>query len=185
MQKLSPEGGASEFYMEVAISMHRQTPLILVFIILFSRAMFAQQAELDEPTVAYWVHYWSLPPVILFGPEEEDFYKNMRVVLFPYDNHDEPTNPTVLENNIQWLKGHPNVHFYVNGYASSRGPLIYNLALSQRRADWVKDFMISRGIAENQIKLAVGWGELYPVCPERTDECWALNKRVRFRYSPQ
>ena len=170
--------------MEVAISVHRQTLLTLVFIILFSRAMFAQQAELDEPTVAYWVHYWSQPPVILFGPEEEDFYKNMQVVLFPYDNHDDPTNPTALENNIQWLKGHPNVRFSINGYASSRGPLIYNLSLSQRRADWVKDFMISRGIAENRIKIAVGWGELYPVCPERTDECWAENKRVRFRYSP-
>ena len=167
------------------MSMHRPTVLTLVFIIVFSPSMFAQQNELDEPSVAYWVHYWSQPPVILFGPEEDDFYKNMQVVLFPYDNDDEPTNPTALENNIQWLKGHPNVHFSINGYASSRGPLIYNLALSQRRADWVKGFMISRGIAENQIKIAAGWGELYPVCPERTDECWALNKRVRFRYSPQ
>ena len=112
------------------MSMHRPTVLTLVFIILFSPSMFAQQAELDEPSVAYWVHYWSQPPVILFGPEEEDFYKNMQVVLFPYDNHDDPTNPNVLETNIQWLKDHPNVHFYINGYASSRGPLIYNLALS-------------------------------------------------------
>ena len=98
----------------------------------------------------------------------------MQVVLFPYDNDDDPTNPTVLDSDIQWLKAHPNVRFSVNGYASSRGPLIYNLNLSQRRADWIKGFMISRGIAENRIKIAVGWGELYPVCPERTDECWAL-----------
>lgn len=165
--------------------MHRQTLLTLVFTVLFSPVMFAQQNELDEASVAFWVHYWSQPPVILFGPEEDDFYKNMQVVLFPYDNHDDPTNPDVLENDIQWLKAHPNVRFSINGYASSRGTLIYNLILSQRRADWVKDFMISRGVAENRIKIAVGWGELYPVCPERTDECWALNKRVRFRYFSQ
>ena len=165
--------------------MHRQTLLALVFVILFSRAMFGQQAEVDDASVAYWVHYWSQPPVILFGPEEADFYQNMQEILFPYDNHDDPTNPTVLENDIQWLKDHPNVRFYVNGYTSSRGPLIYNLALSQRRADWVKDFMVRQGIAENRIKVAAGWGELYPVCPERTDDCWARNKRVRFRYSPQ
>jgi hypothetical protein len=49
------------------------------------------------------------------------------------------------------------VRFYIDGYTSSRGPLICNLRLSQRRADWVKDFMISRGVAENRIKIVVGW----------------------------
>jgi outer membrane protein OmpA-like peptidoglycan-associated protein len=32
--------------------------------------------------------------------------------------------------------------------------------------------------------LAVGWGQLYPVCPELTDECWSKNRLVRFLYSP-
>jgi outer membrane protein OmpA-like peptidoglycan-associated protein len=44
------------------------------------------------------------------------------------------------------------------GYSSSRGELIYNLVLSQRRADWVKQALVSGGIAENRIVAAVGWG---------------------------
>lgn len=68
--------------------------------------------------------------------------------------------------------------------ASSRGELIFNLALSQRRANWVKQTLVSRGISENRIVLAVGWGQLYPVCAELNDECWSRNRIVRFLYSP-
>ena len=90
----------------------------------------------------------------------------------------------VLDDNVRWLKDHPNGRFYIHGYASSRGDLVYNLALSQRRADWVKQAMISKGISEDRIAMAVGWGELYPVCPETNDECWSKNRRVRFSYTP-
>jgi outer membrane protein OmpA-like peptidoglycan-associated protein len=95
-----------------------------------------------------------------------------------------PPTPA-FDNDVRWLKDHPNDRFYVEGYASSRGDLIYNLALSQRRANWIKQTLISRGIPENRIVLAVGWGQLYPVCPELTDECWSKNRLVRFLYSPK
>jgi outer membrane protein OmpA-like peptidoglycan-associated protein len=86
--------------------------------------------------------------------------------------------------NVQWLKDHPSDRFYIEGYASSRGDLGYNLDLSKRRADWVKQALISKGIAENRIVLAVPWGQLYPVCPELNDECWSKNRVVRFVYVP-
>ena len=91
-----------------------------------------------KTNVAFWVDHWARPPVILFGLDEETFYKNMQVILFPWNDHDEPSNPSALDSNVQWLKDHPNVRFYVNGYASSRGDWLYNLGLSQRRANWVK-----------------------------------------------
>jgi outer membrane protein OmpA-like peptidoglycan-associated protein len=148
-------------------------------------AAFAQGGPAEPKTdVAYWVDHWSRPPVIVFGPDEEAFYQSIRTVLFPYNDHDDPANPDVLESNIQWLKDHPNVRFYVDGYASSRGDWIYNLKLAQRRADWVKQKLISGGIAESRIKVSAGWGELYPVCPETNDECWSKNRLVRFVYSP-
>jgi outer membrane protein OmpA-like peptidoglycan-associated protein len=89
-----------------------------------------------------------------------------------------------LDRTVQWLKDHPNDRFYVDGYASSRGELVYNLALSQRRANWVAETLVNRGVSSNRIVLAVGWGQLYPVCPELTDECWSKNRLVRFHYSP-
>ncbi len=104
--------------------------------------------------------------------------------MFPWNDHDEPSNPNILDDNVQWLKDHPSDRFYIDGYASSRGELIYNLALSQRRADWVKQTLITKGIPETRIVLAVGWGQLYPVCPETKNECWTKNRLVRFSYSP-
>ena len=133
---------------------------------------------------AFWVSYWAHPRMILFGPEEEAFYQNMKNVMFPWDEHDEPSNPSALDDAARWLKEHPNVRFYIDGCASSRGQLIYNLVLSQKRADWVKQALISRGIAENRIRFAVGWGQLYPVCLELDDECWSKNRQVRFTYAP-
>jgi outer membrane protein OmpA-like peptidoglycan-associated protein len=122
--------------------------------------------------------------VALFGPDEEAFNKNVHEIMFPWNDHDEPSNPNILDDNVHWLKDRPRDRFYIDGYASSRGELIYNLALSQRRADWVKQTLITKGISENRIVLAVGWGQLYPVCPETNDECWTKNRRVRFLYVP-
>jgi outer membrane protein OmpA-like peptidoglycan-associated protein len=162
--------------------------LVLVAIAMLlsaSTRMFAQQ-DVFEPSadVAFWVAHWAQPRVVLYGPDEEAFNSNMHEVMFPWNDHEGPSNPSVLDENVQWLKNHPSDRFYVYGYASSRGELIYNLALSQRRADWVKQTLISKGIPENRIVLAVGWGQLYPVCPELNDECWTRNRLVRFVYSP-
>ena len=165
--------------------MSRHVLLISAIVLLTSPVIVAQtEPGTPKTDVAFWVDHWSRPPVILFGPEEETFYQNMQVVLFPWNDHDEPSNPSALDSNVQWLKDHPNVRFYVDGYASSRGDWLYNLGLSQRRADWVKNALVSRGIAESRIKVTAGWGQLYPVCPETGDECWSKNRLVRFVYSP-
>ena len=157
----------------------------LVTVLFFAGTALAQEGNTStSQDVAFWVDYWARPKVILFGPEEEAFYQNVKEVLFPWNDHDEPANPGVLDDNIRWLKQHPTVSFYVDGYASSRGELIYNLNLSQRRADWVKKTLVSSGISESRIVFAVGWGQLYPVCPELNDECWTKNRLVRFTYFP-
>ncbi len=158
---------------------------VITVLLMTSTGIFAQQdATESSADVAFWVSYWARPRVVLFGPEEEAFNQNVNEVLFPWNDHDEPSNPNVLDENVEWLKNHPRARFYIDGYASSRGELIYNLALSQRRADWVKQTLIAKGIPETRIVLAVGWGQLYPVCPETNDECWSKNRLVRFSYSP-
>ena len=102
--------------------MSRHIFLLSIVLPLLGTAAFAQAGSAEPKTdIAYWVDHWSRPPVIVFGPEEEAFYQNMQFLLFPYNDHDDPSNPGVLENNVRWLKDHPNVRFYVDGYASSRG----------------------------------------------------------------
>jgi outer membrane protein OmpA-like peptidoglycan-associated protein len=160
--------------------------LVVVATMLTGRTgVFAQEVNSNSNTnVAFWVAYWGQPRVHLFGSEQDNFNKGVQEILFPYDKASEPTDPNVLEGNVQFLKDHPNERFYIDAYASSRGDIIYNLILSQQRADWVKQTLISRGIPESRIAAAVGWGQMYPVCPELNDECWSQNRRVRLVYSP-
>jgi len=157
----------------------------LAALFLLSTSTSAQDTSASASGDAFWVNFWAQPRVMLFGPEEEEFYKNMQNVMFPLDVYSAPLNPSVLDANAQWLKDHPNINFYVQGYASVRGELVYNLALSQRRADWVKQELVNRGVPENRIVMAVGWGQLYPVCLEQDDPCWLRNKIVRFDYVPR
>jgi outer membrane protein OmpA-like peptidoglycan-associated protein len=172
---------------------HRLALVILTTLLFPGITIFAQQDTSNASTpdvsaeeVTYWVAYWAKPRVVLFGPEEQSFNSNMHEVLFPNNNYDQPVDPNILDANAQWLKDHANDHFYIEGYASSKGaPKFNNLRLSAQRADWVKQALISKGVPENQIVLAAGWGHTYPVCAELDEECWSRNRVVRFVYSPR
>jgi outer membrane protein OmpA-like peptidoglycan-associated protein len=165
---------------------------VIAMLLLPGSKISAQQATSDNSTpaaseiVAYWVAYWAKPEVILFGPSEADFNNSVHGVLFPNNVYDAPENPNVLDANAQWLKDHANEHFYIEGYASSKGePVFNNLRLSAQRADWIKQALISKGVPENQIVSAAGWGHTYPTCAELDDDCWSKNRIVRFVYSPR
>jgi len=136
------------------------------------------------PDDSFWVGYWSHPKPILHGAEEEAFYQNLKDVMFARNEYNRSVNPSVLDDDARWLKEHPNVNFYIDGYSSKRGDQEYNLRLAQLRAEWVKQSLMKRGVSEDRIKLAVGWGELYPSCLDESDECLAKNKVVRFTYVP-
>ncbi|HEY1421841.1 MAG TPA: OmpA family protein [Candidatus Acidoferrum sp.] len=136
------------------------------------------------PDDAFWVSHWATPKIILNGPDEEAFYQNVKAVMFARNESDRCLNPEALDDNARWLKTHAGIRFFVDGYASKRGDAMYNLMISKRRADFVKEGLISRGVPEDRIVLAVGWGELYPNCLEDSDECLARNKVVRLTYVP-
>lgn len=167
---------------------------VITMLLLTSIEIFAQQGASEaspnavfsepSPDVAFWVAYWGKPRVVLFGPEEEAFNQNVHAIVFPWNDYDSPLNSNILDDNVQWMKDHASDRFYIEGYASSEGELFYNLALSSRRADWVKQTLISKGVPENRIVMAVGWGQLFPVCPELNQECLSKNRLVRFVYSP-
>src|ERR1700747_1483159 len=112
----------------------------LVFALLFAVRSAAVTARVATARLitddAFWVNFWAQPKIILNGAEEGDFYRGLKDVLFARNQYDKCLNPSVLDDDAQWLKAHPNVRFYIDGYASKRGNLEYNLTISQRRADW-------------------------------------------------
>jgi peptidoglycan-associated lipoprotein len=123
--------------------------------------------------------------VNLFGPEQAEFDQAIKEVPFGWNEHEATTDPSILQADVQWLKDHPRVRFYIEGYASTRGEdIIYNLVLSQKRAETAKQALIGMGISEDRIVMTTGWGQLYPLCTEKNDACWSKNRRVIFRYVP-
>ena len=106
--------------------------------------------------------------------------EDLKDVLFDFDTHESASERAVLEEDARWLKEHPTVRFRLAGHTDVRGEIVYNLALSQRRAETVKQELIRMGIAEDRIEYATGWGELYPNCLESTENCWSQQRRVEF-----
>jgi outer membrane protein OmpA-like peptidoglycan-associated protein len=112
--------------------------------------------------------------------KDPDRIEDLKDVIFDFDTHESASEQATLQADAQWLKDHPNVRFKIAGYTDPRGDIVYNLALSQRRSETVKQELIRMGVADNRIVFATGWGELYPNCLESTEECWKQNRRVEF-----
>jgi peptidoglycan-associated lipoprotein len=105
-------------------------------------------------------------------------------IHFDYDKADiKPDEVSVLQSNASWLKANPNVRFTIEGHCDERGSEEYNLALGDRRAAAVKDYLIAQGVAANRI-MTVSYGEERPLCREETEECFARNRRAAFRLNP-
>ncbi|MGC1872283.1 MAG: OmpA family protein [Acidobacteriaceae bacterium] len=166
--------------------MKRRIVLVAVtMFLLASIPLFAKNGSSDTSAdYSFWVDYWAKPKVDLFGPQEQAFNENVHQVAFAHDRFDHALDEPTLNANVQWLKDHENVRFYVEGYASATGSEVYNLNLSSQRAEWIKHELISKGIAADRIVLAVPWGMMYPACTEDVEDCHARNRVVRFTYDP-
>ncbi|RME87720.1 MAG: peptidoglycan-associated lipoprotein Pal, partial [Zetaproteobacteria bacterium] len=81
---------------------------------------------------------------------------------------------------VKYLADHPEVKVRVEGNCDERGTREYNLGLGQRRADSVKNYLTSHGIAPNRIE-TISYGEERPVCTEHNEACWAQNRRADIR----
>lgn len=111
---------------------------------------------------------------------EELFERNVKTIYFDYDKADiKPDQMSVLQGNASWLKSNPNVRFTIEGHCDERGSEEYNLALGDRRANAVKEYLVAQGVSANRI-MTVSYGEERPVCREETEECFAKNRRAAF-----
>jgi peptidoglycan-associated lipoprotein len=128
------------------------------------------------------------PPV----PSENDVFATLSVddlnrqnpldeVHFDFDKSDiRPDGEATLLRNAAWLKRWPSVKVRVDGCADPRGTNEYNFGLGMRRADTIRAFLVSQGIALDRMEV-VAVGETQLVCTDSTEECWARNRRGHFR----
>jgi outer membrane protein OmpA-like peptidoglycan-associated protein len=88
-----------------------------------------------------------------------------------------PSAREALDPVVGKLKQYPNVDVYVDGYTDSVGSQAYNLALSKRRADAVKAYLVERGISSSRIETR-GFGMSNPVASNATEAGRAANRRA-------
>jgi len=99
---------------------------------------------------------------------------------FEFDRYDfTPEAQRIIVGNAKIMKGMPNARFQVEGHCDERGTKEYNLALGERRANSVKDYLVSLGIPEEVIS-TISYGEEMPLDPLSSEEAWAKNRRAHF-----
>jgi peptidoglycan-associated lipoprotein len=83
----------------------------------------------------------------------------------------------ILVRQAAWLSSYPSVNVLVAGNADERGTREYNLALGARRAQAVKDFLVSRGVPAGRVA-TVSYGKERPIDPRPNEEGWAVNRNA-------
>ena len=79
----------------------------------------------------------------------------------------------------EYMKKNPKARVTVEGHCDERGSAEYNLALGERRAVAVKNYLVSLGVPKGAIS-TVSFGKERPVDPGHTEEAWAKNRRAHF-----
>ncbi len=98
-------------------------------------------------------------------------------VFFAYDSSSISDNAKeVLDTQVEWLEKHENVNIVVQGNCDERGTREYNLALGERRAVAVKNYLVSKGIAANRISV-ISYGKERPAVLGNNEAAWAQNRR--------
>ncbi len=101
-------------------------------------------------------------------------------IFFAFDRSElDPDARDILQRNSEWIKQNPAVTIEIEGHADNRGTNEYNLALGARRAQAVKDYLVTLGNAPDRLS-TISYGEELPVCGVDSEECWVKNRRAHF-----
>jgi peptidoglycan-associated lipoprotein len=111
-----------------------------------------------------------------------DFEANpaLATIHFDFDRSDiRPQDAKILDDNASWLRAHPQHLVLIQGHCDERGTNEYNVALGDRRATAAREYLVTHGVAPGRISI-ISYGEERPQCTERSEGCWARNRRGQF-----
>lgn len=114
------------------------------------------------------------------SPQEELIRDVGDRVFFDFDKFSlKPQGRETVEALAAWLNSRGGVTLTIEGHADERGTREYNLALGERRANAVKDYLIALGINAGRLT-TISYGEERPAVPGSYEEAWAQNRRSQF-----
>ena len=102
------------------------------------------------------------------------------MVFFDYDMVEiRDDAAAVLREKVNILRASPQVRLRIEGYCDERGSTAYNLALGNRRAEAIRQFLTGFGLSEGRFEI-VSVGEGRPLVQGSNEDAWATNRRVEF-----
>ncbi len=102
------------------------------------------------------------------------------IVYFEYDSDEITAEAQArLQRKISILQANPGVEVRVEGHTDERGSEEYNVALGQRRAEAVRNFLANYGITGERVT-TISYGELRPATEGSGEESWSRNRRAEF-----
>jgi peptidoglycan-associated lipoprotein len=108
----------------------------------------------------------------------EDFQVNVGDrVFFDYDSYELRADAqNTLQQQAAWLQRYPQYRITVEGHCDERGTREYNLALGERRANSVRNYLVALGIDPNRLQ-TISYGKERPEVPGSDEIAWAQNRR--------
>lgn len=98
-------------------------------------------------------------------------------VHFEYNKSDvRDDDRSTLQHQAAWLQKYPQVRVTIEGHCDERGTREYNIALGARRANAVKEYLVSLGVSTGRVD-TISYGKERPMCTESDEDCWAKNRR--------
>ena len=98
-------------------------------------------------------------------------------VFFNYDSSELDTDAQeLLQDQVAWLKQYSDVSVIIEGHCDERGTREYNLALGEKRAQSVKNYLINLGISADRVS-TISYGKERPAVVGSNDGAWAQNRR--------
>ena len=105
--------------------------------------------------------------------------EGLKSITFEYDRASLTSEARgILSNNANWIKNFKGT-VQVEGHCDERGTIEYNLALGERRAVSVKNYLVSLGVASNKLTI-ISYGEEKPLVRGESEDAWGRNRRANF-----
>ena len=158
--------------------MRRST--LFVAALAFALAGCKKKGEVTEPPVDVGAGTPTTQPAAPVPTHVQEMVDNFSRVFFEFDAAElAGDSKAALDANVVIMQKHPDVKVQIQGHADERGTTDYNVALGQRRAEAVRQYMAAQGIAPSRITL-LSYGEEVPLDPSSNERAWSQNRRAEF-----
>lgn len=120
----------------------------------------------------------SAQPSVVPGSEEQFITEVGDRVFFAFDSSELSSSArATLDRQAAWLQQYRSVQIVIEGHCDERGTREYNLALGERRANSVKEYLVSQGVDANRLR-TISYGKERPAVAGSNESAWAQNRRA-------